>query len=442
MLEEAGDAAEGTCLACVHSIDRSQLLDGRQPRQVICPATSRTTRPRRTFTVHAPLKVSSPTDMIEAHGPPHSENPISTSPLPHAPQTMGEHPPRNAEWHFLDAMSLLQQEEDDHDVDAEDGDCRSSREEEALAAMQPCLALLSQQQTQDGGAEVANLRYCAFLEMGRLLDGSASVDRRLRAAGHYARAAETVEGAAGNAGGVLRGAEARLLEGLALKAHEQDFEGAERALRAAMAAAAAVSAAAATAGQGKRPKEQRRRDGDRKNEKEEREREAEAGRHARLQLALLLLQKGGPAGGGEGDAAAVEADAVLHPLGFRTRLARGVLGYPLLSQLRPAHAKGNAAPSLALPSGLLVGVADDILPAPLLQELQGAFLDPGAAFWREHGYDRPDCPYFSYLQRYKPLPSFAAASPSPLCKNGVDALIHHVVRAVATLRPEVCVKQF
>lgn len=73
-----------------------------------------------------------------------------------------------------------------------------------------------------------------------------------------------------------------------------------------------------------------------------------------------------------------------------------------------------------------------------------------------HRYDSPLCSYFSYLSRFKPLPAppkKADAKKSngkskgkstsnkdggkPLCANAVDALIHHVVRAVAAAAPEV-----
>jgi hypothetical protein len=104
----------------------------------------------------------------------------------------------------------------------------------------------------------------------------------------------------------------------------------------------------------------------------------------------------------EGDAACEEADTLLHGLGFRWRLARGLLAYPSpsLSSLPlppPRSSQGKktkaaapaaapaAAAAAALPSGALLHVVDDVLPPSLLEELRGAFLDPRAPFWREHG---------------------------------------------------------
>lgn len=71
-----------------------------------------------------------------------------------------------------------------------------------------------------------------------------------------------------------------------------------------------------------------------------------------------------------------------------------------------------------------------------------------------HRYESPLCGYFSYLSRYQPLPAPSQKANArkskgkgkstsnkdggvPLCANAVDALIHHVVRAVAAAAPEV-----
>ena len=102
----------------------------------------------------------------------------------------------------------------------------------------------------------------------------------------------------------------------------------------------------------------------------------------------------------EGDVACEEADALLHGLGFRWRLARGLLAYPspsLSLPLPPPRSSqgkktkaavavpATASTAAALPSGALLHVVDDVLPPSLLEELRDAFLDPRAPFWREHG---------------------------------------------------------
>ena len=75
---------------------------------------------------------------------------------------------------------------------------------------------------------------------------------------------------------------------------------------------------------------------------------------------------------------------------------------------------------------------------------------PHTLYTTQPRYDSPLCGYFSYLSRFTPLsPSSTPMStkksgkskgeerPPPLCANAVDALIHHVVRAVAKVAPEV-----
>ncbi|CAJ1404177.1 unnamed protein product [Effrenium voratum] len=103
-----------------------------------------------------------------------------------------------------------------------------------------------------------------------------------------------------------------------------------------------------------------------------------AKRGVMARLVLLLLQEGRDE----------EALALLRSGGWRFSLAPWILRYPSATDFRTD-------------SGFPGGVWDQALPGGHLQRLQ-AWLDPGSAFWREHGYNEVvgsgENGYFSYVQ--------------------------------------------
>ena len=170
------------------------------------------------------------------------------------------------------------------------------------------------------------------------------------------------------------------------------------------------------------------------------QREASSRRAANVELGVLLCQEGRDA----------EAAALLTAMGFRYRLARGVLRYP--SELagvavRATKRKRNARDGASLrrclakdekptPTNLLVPVRafDGAVPPGTLARLRRVFA-PDSAFWEEHGYHEDGCGFFSYAhdltespERFSsPRSSSGFAAPP---RSLMDAVISRV-RAVA-----------
>jgi hypothetical protein len=105
-------------------------------------------------------------------------------------------------------------------------------------------------------------------------------------------------------------------------------------------------------------------------------------------LSLFLCQLGRDA----------EAAKLLRARGYRYRLARGVLMYPLDGE----GGKGGASPP-----GEIVCAVDDALPAAMLEWLRGAF-SPSSTFWRTIRYSpsiSSPSPYLSFVHPLAPAGS-------------------------------------
>ena len=173
------------------------------------------------------------------------------------------------------------------------------------------------------------------------------------------------------------------------------------------------------------------------DDSEKNQREASSRRAANVELGVLLCQEGRDA----------EAAALLTAMGFRYRLARGVLRYP--SELagvavRATKKKRNARDGASLrrclakdekptPTNLLVPVRafDGAVPPGTLARLRRVFA-PDSAFWEEHGYHEDGCGFFSYAHDLTESPERFS---SPRSRDApprslMDAVISRV-RAVA-----------
>lgn len=90
-----------------------------------------------------------------------------------------------------------------------------------------------------------------------------------------------------------------------------------------------------------------------------------------------------------------QADSLLDSLGCRWRLAPAI--WQASRTTDTANPAGAAAAAGGrLPAAHFVMVAEDVLPAPLMAQLQAGFA-PDAAFWRQHAYDDPGTPFFSFV---------------------------------------------
>ena len=133
------------------------------------------------------------------------------------------------------------------------------------------------------------------------------------------------------------------------------------------------------------------------------QREASSRRAANVELGVLLCQEGRDA----------EAAALLTAMGFRYRLARGVLRYPrelagvaVQTTKRKKRDERDGA-SLLLDenedkkkptpndSRVPVRAFDGAVPPGTLARLRRVFA-PDSAFWEEHGYHEDGCGFFSY----------------------------------------------
>lgn len=126
------------------------------------------------------------------------------------------------------------------------------------------------------------------------------------------------------------------------------------------------------------------------------QREASSRRAANVELGVLLCQEGRDA----------EAAALLTAMGFRYRLARGVLRYPSeLAGVAVRAKKRNARDGASLlgdekkkptpTSDVPVRAFDGAVPPGTLARLRRVFA-PDSAFWEEHGYHEDGCGFFSY----------------------------------------------
>jgi hypothetical protein len=113
--------------------------------------------------------------------------------------------------------------------------------------------------------------------------------------------------------------------------------------------------------------------------------ERQAARAARYTLALLHLCSR-VAKPGVVAATLAKADAHLHTLGFRFRIAREAFvgGVPM-----------PRLPALTGPPKDMLQVVDDAIPPRWVEHLCQAF-SPASPFWAEHRYDDPATGYFSY----------------------------------------------
>ena len=170
----------------------------------------------------------------------------------------------------------------------------------------------------------------------------------------------------------------------------------------------------------------------------ENEGEASSRRAANVELGVLLCQEGRDA----------EAAALLTAMGFRYRLARGVLRYPSeLAGVAVRETKRKALPDGSSRGGwkkkptavtqspmrnVPVRLFDGAVPAETLARLRRVFA-PDSAFWEEHGYHEEGCGFFSYAHDLTEFPErfslrTGTASPSSL----MDSVIARA-RAVASL---------
>ena len=169
------------------------------------------------------------------------------------------------------------------------------------------------------------------------------------------------------------------------------------------------------------------------------QREASSRRAANVELGVLLCQEGRDA----------EAAALLTAMGFRYRLARGVLRYPrelagvaVRATKRKKRDERDGA-SLLLdknedgkkptPTNPRVPVRafDGAVPPGTLARLRRVFA-PDSAFWEEHGYHEDGCGFFSYAHDLTESPESLgtrAISDAPP-RSLMDAVIGNV-RAVA-----------
>ena len=126
------------------------------------------------------------------------------------------------------------------------------------------------------------------------------------------------------------------------------------------------------------------------------QREASSRRAANVELGVLLCQEGRDA----------EAAALLTAMGFRYRLARGVLRYPSeLAGVAVRAKKRNARDGASLlgdedekptpTNDVPVRAFDGAVPPGTLARLRRVFA-PDSAFWEEHGYHEDGCGFFSY----------------------------------------------
>ncbi|GAX28302.1 methyl-CpG-binding domain protein 4 [Fistulifera solaris] len=92
-------------------------------------------------------------------------------------------------------------------------------------------------------------------------------------------------------------------------------------------------------------------------------------------LALLYIQSG----------RTQQADVILKVLGYKCRLAHGILDYPTSSPLES-------------PPNPPCQIYNDYLDPLTLNILRDAFLDPGADYWVHHSYSvEPPSPYYSFV---------------------------------------------
>ena len=160
----------------------------------------------------------------------------------------------------------------------------------------------------------------------------------------------------------------------------------------------------------------------------ENEREASSRRAANVELGVLLCQEGRD----------TEAAALLTAMGFRYRLARGVLRYP--SELGGVAVRETKAPIGASAVGgetlnsrnVPVRAFDGAVSPGTLARLRRVFA-PDSAFWEEHGYHEEGCGFFSYAHDLTESPErFLSRSANASPSNLMEAVIAHV-RAVASL---------
>ena len=160
----------------------------------------------------------------------------------------------------------------------------------------------------------------------------------------------------------------------------------------------------------------------------ENEREASSRRAANVELGVLLCQEGRD----------TEAAALLTAMGFRYRLARGVLRYP--SELGGVAVRETKAPIGASAVGgetlnsrnVPVRAFDGAVSPGTLARLRRVFA-PDSAFWEEHGYHEEGCGFFSYAHDLTESPErFLSRSANASPSNLMEAVIARV-RAVASL---------
>ena len=169
----------------------------------------------------------------------------------------------------------------------------------------------------------------------------------------------------------------------------------------------------------------------------ENEGEASSRRAANVELGVLLCQEGRDA----------EAAALLTAMGFRYRLARGVLRYPSeLAGVAVRETKRKALPDGSSRGGgkkkptavtqspmrnVPVRLFDGAVPAETLARLRRVFA-PDSAFWEEHGYHEDGCGFFSYAHDLTESPERFSSprSQDTPPRSLMDAVISRV-RAVA-----------
>ena len=164
----------------------------------------------------------------------------------------------------------------------------------------------------------------------------------------------------------------------------------------------------------------------------ENEGEASSRRAANVELGVLLCQEGRDA----------EAAALLTAMGFRYRLARGVLRYPSeLAGVAVRAKKRNARDGASLlgdedekptpTNDVPVRAFDGAVPPGTLARLRRVFA-PDSAFWEEHGYHEDGCGFFSYAHDLTESPERFSSprSQDTPPRSLMDAVISRV-RAVA-----------